>query len=108
VLIFIGLLASVVSDLGAPLIPTIAEDYGIAVGTAQWMLTITLLTGAISTPMIGRLGDGPYRLHTLLACLALVAIGCLLAALPSTTFGSCSQAALCKVSDCRSYRSSSE
>jgi predicted MFS family arabinose efflux permease len=87
VLVFIGLLASVVSSLGAPLIPTIAEDYGIAAGTAQWMLTISLLTGAISTPVIGRLGDGPYRLHTLLACLALMASGCLLAALPSPTFG---------------------
>ena len=35
-------------------------DYGLA--AAQWSLTITFLVGAVSCPVIGRVGDGP-RAH---------------------------------------------
>ncbi len=48
VLVYIGLLVAVISSLGAPLVPTIADDYGVSLGTAQWSLTITLLVGAVS------------------------------------------------------------
>ena len=86
VLVYIGLLVAVVSSLGAPLIPTIAADYGVSLGTAQWSLTITLLVGAVSSPAIGRLGDGPRRLHVLLAALAVLVAGSVLAALPTDVF----------------------
>ncbi|MCW2530021.1 MAG: transporter [Pseudonocardiales bacterium] len=82
VLVYVGLLVAIVSSLGSPLIPTIATDYGVSLGTAQWSLTLTLLVGAVSSPVIGRLGDGPRRLHVLLASLAIVTIGSVLAALP--------------------------
>ncbi len=86
VLIFVGLLVAIISSLGAPLIPTIATDYGVSLGTAQWSLTITLLVGAVTSPVVGRLGDGPRRLHVLLGSLATVVAGSVLAALPTGAF----------------------
>jgi predicted MFS family arabinose efflux permease len=81
VLVFVGLLVATVSSLGAPLIPTIAADYGVSLGSAQWSLTITLLVGAVATPVVGRLGDGPHRQLVLLAALAALVIGNVFAAL---------------------------
>ncbi|WP_205863384.1 MFS transporter [Planosporangium thailandense] len=82
-LIFMGLVVAVVSSLGAPLIPTIAAAYGVSLTDAQWSLTITLLVGAVATPIMGRLGDGPARRRVMLAGLVLVAAGSALAALPT-------------------------
>lgn len=87
VLVYTGLLVSMISSVGAPLVPTIATDFHIALGTAQWMLTITLLVGAVCVPVVGRLADGPRRLHVLIAVLALMAAGSVLAALPTGLFG---------------------
>ncbi|MDP9116486.1 MAG: MFS transporter, partial [Actinomycetota bacterium] len=75
-----------VSSLGSPLIPTIATSYGVSLGTAQWSLTITLLTGAIMLPVVGRLGDGPWRLQVLLASLGVLVVGSVLGALPVQAF----------------------
>lgn len=86
VLIYIGLLVAVVSSLGSPLIPTIGQDYHVSLGTAQWSLTITLLVGAISAPVLGRLGDGPRRRRVLLCALVVLILGSVLAALPVTVF----------------------
>ncbi len=64
VLVYVGMLVAVVSSLGAPLVPTIAVDYGVTLGDAQWTLTVTLLVGARSSPpwwdgsASGRAGDG--------------------------------------------------
>ncbi len=35
---------------GAPLITSVADTYDVALAAAQWTLTITLLTGAVTTP----------------------------------------------------------
>ncbi|MGX7681668.1 MFS transporter [Jatrophihabitans sp. DSM 45814] len=86
VLISVGLLVAVVSSLGAPLIPTIGTDYHVSLGLAQWSLTITLLVGAVASPIVGRLGDGPHRRLVLLSALAILVLGSVLAALPTTTF----------------------
>jgi hypothetical protein len=82
VLVYVGLLVAVVSSLGSPLVPTIATDYGVSLGSAQWTLTVTLLVGALAAPVIGRLGDGPWRRTVLLSVLAVVVAGSVLAALP--------------------------
>lgn len=87
VLVYVGLLVAVISSLGAPLVPTLANDYDVSLGTAQWSLTITLLVGAVTTPVIGRLADGPRRLHVLIAALGVMAGGSVLAALPTGIFG---------------------
>ena len=82
VLIFIGTVVAVISSLGAPLIPAIAATMGRPLADAQWALTVTLLVGAVATPVVGRLGDGPHRRGVVLAVLAIVTLGGVLAALP--------------------------
>ena len=79
---FMGMVVAVVSSLGAPLIPSIAVDYNVSVGGAQWSLTIALLVGAVTAPILGRLGDGPDRRRVMLGTLGLVMLGSILAALP--------------------------
>ena len=81
-LVFACLVSAVVSSLGAPLLPAIAALHEVDGATAQWALTATLLTGAIATPTMGRLGDGPLRRGVILGALVLSMIGCALSAAP--------------------------
>ena len=82
VLVFIGTVVAVISSLGAPLVPAVAETTGTSLPSAQWSLTATLLVGAVATPVVGRLGDGPHRRRVVLAVLGVVTLGGVLAALP--------------------------
>jgi MFS family permease len=81
VLIFTVMVTAIISSLGAPLIPSISDDLGVTLSAAQWSLTATLLVGVISSPVMGRLGDGPRRRQTLLGGLAVVTAGGVIAAL---------------------------
>jgi predicted MFS family arabinose efflux permease len=83
-LIAIGLVVSVISSLGAPLIPTIAHDLHASLSATQWSLTATLLVGAVASPLVGRLGDGPHRRTVLVVCLGLVTLGGAIAAVAGT------------------------
>lgn len=80
VLIIAALTMSVVSTLGTPLIPDIASEKHVSLEDAQWMLTVTMLVGAIATPVIGRLGDGSRRKRVLVATLATVLVGLVITA----------------------------
>lgn len=82
VLVYLGTVTSVVSSLGAPLVPTIAHDTHVSLATAQWSLTISLLMGAVATPTLGRLGDGRHRRRAVLGALVAVLVGSVLAAVP--------------------------
>ncbi|MFF9351310.1 MFS transporter [Streptomyces sp. NPDC014734] len=82
VLVSLGMLVAIISSLGAPLIPTIADVDHVSVSGAQWSLTVTMLVGAVATPAMGRLGDGPHRRKVILTGLVVVLLGSLLAALP--------------------------
>jgi MFS family permease len=84
VLIFVGGVVSVVSSLGAPLIPRLAERLHTSVGNAQWALTATVLVAAVSSPLVGRLGDGRHRKRVMVVCLGLVVVGGALAAVATT------------------------
>lgn len=75
-------ITSLVSSLGAPLVPSIAATEGVSISTAQWTLTATLLAGAVATPIVGRLGGNRHRRTAILAGLALVTFGLLISALP--------------------------
>ena len=68
-LVLSGALMAVVSSLGAPLIPTLARADRVSLSTGEWMLTITLLTGALATPVMGRLADGPRQRAVILVAL---------------------------------------
>jgi MFS family permease len=84
-LVFIGLLVAVVSSLGAPLIPSIAQVDHVPLSTAQWVLTAALLTGALATPVMGRLADGARQRTVIVVTLSVVLAGCVLSAV-STSF----------------------
>jgi MFS family permease len=79
-LILSGSLMAVVSSLGAPLIPTLARVDRVSLSSGEWILTITLLAGALATPVMGRLADGPRQRTVLLAALAAVVVGCVVSA----------------------------
>jgi predicted MFS family arabinose efflux permease len=81
-LVTIAFLGTVIGGVGAPLITSVALDLAVPLDAAQWTLTITLFAGAVSAPILGRLGAGPRRRASLLAALGLVALGGLLTALP--------------------------
>ncbi|MFD5096372.1 MFS transporter [Amycolatopsis thailandensis] len=81
-LVCTALSAAVIGSVGAPLITPVATGMHVSLDAAQWTLTITLFAGAIAGPVLGRLGSGPYRRTTILAALALVAVGGLLTVLP--------------------------
>ena len=75
-----GALMAVVSSLGAPLIPTLSRADHVSLSTGEWLLTITLLTGALVTPVMGRLADGPRQRDVILFALTCVVAGCVVAA----------------------------
>ena len=79
-LVLVAALVAIVSSLGAPLIPTIAQADHVSLSTAQWLLTAALLTGALATPIMGRLADGPRQRDVILVALSVVLVGCILAA----------------------------
>jgi predicted MFS family arabinose efflux permease len=81
VLVFTTMVSAIISSLGAPLIPSISNDLHVSLSTAQWSLTATLLVGAVSAPIMGRLGDGRRRRETLIGGLATVTLGGVVAAL---------------------------
>jgi MFS family permease len=81
VLILTTMVVSVVSALGAPLIPSIAQNFHEPLSMAQWSLTVGLLSGAVSAPVMGRLGDGRRRRATILGGLGAVTAGGVVAAL---------------------------
>jgi MFS family permease len=80
VLVMTAVVTAIISSLGAPLIPTIAEDFHVSISSAQWSLTVALLAGAVSSPVMGRLGDGPRRRATMIGGLAAVTAGSVIAA----------------------------
>jgi len=84
-LVFVGLLVAIVSSLGAPLVPTIAQVDNVPLSTAQWVLTAALLTGALATPIMGRLADGARQRDVIVVTLTVVLSGCVLSAV-STSF----------------------
>jgi MFS family permease len=84
VLAFICVVMAVISSLGAPLIPAIAQHLHASIGDTQWSLTATLVVGAVASPLLGRLGDGRHRRAVLLGTLAAVSLGGVLAALATS------------------------
>ena len=84
VLMFASLVAAVNGTLGAPLVPVIARSEHVSPETAQWTLTVTLIVGAVCTPVFGRLGDGRHPRRWLLIAIGTVALGAAISAVAPT------------------------
>ena len=67
----LALSAALAQTLIIPVLPTLTEDLGTTAIGAQWLLTATLLVGAISVPVMGRFADMFGRRLLLLVALGL-------------------------------------
>lgn len=72
-----GIVASVMGTLLVPLIGELPH----LLHTTSWVITMTLLTGAVATPVVGRLGDLHGKRRLLLACVVLLVAGSVICAL---------------------------
>ncbi len=75
-----GLLVSLVQTMVVPLLPQFPQLMSVSSTTASWLITANLVAGAVSAPVLGRLGDMYGKRRMLLVALALVGIGSLLGA----------------------------
>jgi len=85
-LFVVGLGALVVSLAQSLLIPVLGElpaDLGTSPSTVSWLLTATLLVGAVSVPIMGRLGDMFGKRLLLLVAIGALVVGSLLTAVTS-------------------------
>ena len=83
-LILAALCGAIVSGFGTPLIPEVARVHDVSLEAAQWALTVTLVVGAVTTPVVSRIGDGRRRRLVLVLSLAAVALGGVVAAAVGT------------------------
>jgi MFS family permease len=58
-----------------PAIPTLIKDFGITYSTSSWILTTYLLTGAVMTPIAGKLSDIYGKKRVLLVIMIVYAVG---------------------------------
>lgn len=79
-----GTSVSLMQTLVIPLVPQLPTLLNTSAANASWAVTATLLTGAVATPMFGRLGDMFGAKRVLLACAALLTVGSVIAALTSS------------------------
>jgi MFS family permease len=79
-----GISVSLMQTFLIPLIPELPTLLNTDASNASWVITATLLTAAVATPMFGRLGDmyGPKPI--LIICAALLTAGSLMAATTTT------------------------
>ena len=80
VLSSVGLVASLCMTLVVPVIPQLPRLLDTSTATASWVITATLLAGAVATPIAGRLGDMVGKRRVLLATLGLLVVGSVLCA----------------------------
>ena len=78
------MVTGIISSLGAPLIPSVARTLHVSLDSAQWSLTVALLSASVAAPIMGRLGDGPRRRETILGGLAIVLAGSVIAGLANS------------------------
>ncbi len=79
-----GISVSLMQTLVIPLVPQLPDILGTSSANASWAVTATLLTGAVATPMFGRLGDMFGAKRVLVACAVLLTVGSVVAALTSS------------------------
>lgn len=76
-----ALASSLVQTLVVPLMPRFPELLGVSRAATPWLITTTLLSASICTPMLAQLGDRFGRRRLLLVSLGLLAIGSLVCGL---------------------------
>jgi MFS family permease len=80
VLALAGLVVSVMQTLLVPLIPELPQLLGVSADDASWLITATLLAGAVATPSLSRLADMHGKRRMMVASLAVLIAGSVLGA----------------------------
>ncbi|MFF2331770.1 MULTISPECIES: MFS transporter [unclassified Streptomyces] len=75
-----GIVASLMGTLVIPLVAQLPELLDTSTANASWVVTAPLLTGAVATPVFGRLGDLYGKRRMLLICVGLLVVGSLTSA----------------------------
>ncbi|GAA2570597.1 MULTISPECIES: MFS transporter [Streptomyces] len=81
VLAFAGIVVAVMQTLLVPVIKDLPQLLDTSPSNATWVLTSTLLSGAVATPIMGRLGDLFGKRRMLITSLSVMVVGALLSAL---------------------------
>ncbi|MFF9511324.1 MFS transporter [Streptomyces sp. NPDC014724] len=79
-----GITAAIMQTLVTPLIAELPQILHTSPSNAAWVITVTLLAGAICVPISGRLGDLIGKRRMLLACSVPLVAGSLVCALASS------------------------
>ena len=80
VLTFAGSAFALQQTMVFPALPTFARELGASTAWATWVLTGFLVSAAVTTPLIGKLGDQYGKERMLVASLAIFLAGCVGAA----------------------------
>lgn len=76
-----GIVVSLMQTLVIPLLPRFPQLLGSSPADTTWVITSTLLAGAVATPVVGRLGDMYGKRRMLLVSLVMLVLGSVIAAL---------------------------
>ncbi|MBH0122143.1 MFS transporter [Rhodococcus sp. CX] len=79
-----GLVVALQTTLVVPLLPNLPGILNVSDGDATWLVTITLLTGAVTTPIVSRMADMYGKRRMMVLCLSMMVLGSLIAALGGT------------------------
>jgi MFS family permease len=79
-LAFCGVLVSISQTIVVPLLPELPAITHSPPSDVSWLITVTLLTGAVFTPLLGRAGDMYGKRRVLLIALSSMVVGSLLCA----------------------------
>ncbi|MFH9575501.1 MFS transporter [Streptomyces sp. NPDC017230] len=80
VLAFAGIVVAVMQTLLVPVFKDLPRLLDTTPGNATWVMTSTLLSGAVATPIMGRLGDLFGKRRMLIASLSVMVVGALVSA----------------------------
>jgi len=75
-----GLTVSLMQTLVVPLLPQFPRLLSASTATVAWLVTATLVAGAVCAPLLGRLGDMYGKRRMLLVALGLITVGSALGA----------------------------
>ncbi|MGO1166014.1 MAG: MFS transporter [Janibacter sp.] len=78
VLALCGTVVSLQQTMVLPLLPELPELIGTSTSNASWIITATLIAGAVATPVISRMADMYGKRRMILLTLAIVAVGALI------------------------------
>ena len=72
---------SMLQSLLSPVLPTLQAELNTTRGAVAWVIIAFLLSSAVATPILGRIGDTTGKVRTLLVALGAIAVGSLVSAL---------------------------